>query len=92
VSVKSGPPQFKDLDTKILGYVGYLETPSKDQLFNLLSRSGVSIEIARNAAERLAIAGLITDTGNHYLPGNKEATGLAAASIEPEIIKLLEEV
>ena len=83
---------FKDLDTKILGYVGYLGTPSKAQLFALLSKSGVSVEIAKNVTERLAIAGVITDTGNHYLSKNKVASDLAATSIEPEIIQLLEEM
>jgi hypothetical protein len=84
--------RFKDLDTKILGYVGYLGTPSKDQLFALLSKSGVSVEIARNVTERLVIAGAITDTGNHYLSRNKVASDLAATSVEPEIIKRLEEI
>lgn len=82
--------EFKELDIKILGFVAYIGSPSKDQLFDLLSRSGVSIEIAKNASERLAIAGMITDTGNHFLATNKEAADLAAMSVESEIIKLLE--
>jgi hypothetical protein len=84
--------QFKDLDAKILGYVGYLGTPSKDQLFALLAKSGISVELAKNATERLAIAGVITETGNHYLSKNKGASELAANSIESEIIKLLDEM
>jgi hypothetical protein len=62
----------------------------KHQLFDMLLQSGVSTDIARNVADRLVIAGLITDTGNHYLPRNKEAGELAAKSIEPELIKLLQ--
>jgi hypothetical protein len=81
---------FTDLDVKILGYVSYLDGPTKDKLFGLLSQAGVSVDIAKNVAERLAITGIITDTGNHYLPGNKEAGDLAAISIETEIITLLE--
>jgi predicted nucleic acid-binding protein len=84
--------QFKDLDTKILGYVGYLGTPSKDQLFTLLSKLGIPVETAKNVTERLVIAGIIMDTGNHYLSRNKEASDLAASSVEPEIIQLLEEM
>ena len=80
---------FKYLDSKILGYVTYLGSPSKDQLFGLLSRSGVSAESAKNVAVRLSIAGVITDTGNHYLTANKEAGELAAALVEAEIITLL---
>lgn len=83
---------FKNLDTKVLGYVSYLGAPSKDQLFALLSKSGVSGEIAKNVTERLVIAGIIMDTGNHYLSRNKEASDLAATSVEPEIIQLLEEM
>jgi|CXWL01.1.fsa_nt_gi hypothetical protein len=83
---------FEGLDAKILGYVSYLGGPPKDQLFALLSKSGVSAEIAKNVAERLAIVGAIMDTGNHYLPRNRVASELAATSVEPEIIKLLEEI
>lgn len=82
--------QFKDIDGKVLGYVAYLDSPTKDQLLQLLARSGTAVDVARNVAERLAIAGLITDTGNHYLLANKEAGDFAAKSVEPEIIKLLE--
>ncbi len=81
--------QFKHFDARVLGYVGYLGSTSKDQLFTLLSQTGMSLEVAKNVAERLVIAGVITDTGNHYLPKNKEAAELAATEVEPEIIKLL---
>jgi hypothetical protein len=82
--------QFQDVETKVLGYVTYLRSATKDQLFELLGRVGVPIENARNAAERLALGKVIRDTGNHYLPGNKEAGELAAQLIEGEIIQLLE--
>jgi len=82
--------EFKDLEVRFLGYVTYLETPTKEQLYELLEKSGVPVDMARNVAERLAIAQLIIDTGNHYLPGDKEAGDRAAALVEPEIIKLLE--
>lgn len=82
--------QFKDIDGKVLGYVAYLDSPTKDQLLQLLARSGTVVDVARNVAERLAIAGLITDTGNHYLLANREAGNPAAKLVEAEIIKLLE--
>jgi hypothetical protein len=82
---------FKDLEVKVLGYVAYLGTPTKEELFTLLSQSQVSAEIARNVAERLAFTGLIMDTGNHYLVQDKEVAQLALQSVEAEIIKLLEE-
>jgi hypothetical protein len=82
--------EFKDLEVRVLGFVTYLETPTKEQLFRLLERSGVPVEMARNVAERLVFAKLIVDTGNHYLPGDKQAGERAVALVEPEIIKLLE--
>ena len=84
--------QFKDLDMKILGYVGYLGAPSKDQLFTLLSKSGIPVETAKNVTERLVIAGILADTGNHYLSRNKVASDMAANLVEPEIIQRLEEM
>lgn len=83
--------QFKDLDSKILGCVGYLGAPSKDQLFTLLAKFGISVEIAKNVTDRLVLAGVIMDTGNHYLSRNRVASDLAADTIELEIINLLDE-
>lgn len=80
---------FENLDRKVLGYIAYLGGASKEQLFNLLSQSGMSAEVAKNVAERLMIAALIRDTGNHYLPNDLAAAELAAAAAEPEIIELL---
>lgn len=82
--------QFKDMELKVFGYVAYLETLPKEQLFRLLERSGVAVEMARNVADRLVLAKLIVDTGNYYLPGDKQAGERAAALVEPDIIKLLE--
>ncbi len=82
---------FKDLDTKVLGYVNYLGPVSKEQLFKLLSRSGMDEEIAKNIADRLVITGIITDTGNHYLPVNQQVSELASTLVETEIIRLLSE-
>jgi hypothetical protein len=80
---------FADLDRKVLGYISYLGGVSKPELFDLLSQSGMSTEVARNVADRLTIAGLVRDTGNHYLPNDTPAAQLAAAATEPEIIALL---
>lgn len=83
--------QFWEAERKVLGYVSYIGTPTKEQLFELLARSGIGADRAKNAAERLAIAGLIRDTGHHYLIVNKEADEAAASLVETEIIKLLGE-
>lgn len=82
---------FKDLEEKLIGYVAYLGTPTKDQLFSLLAQSGVSPNAAKNVADRLAISGVITDTGNHYLVPQKGIRDIAAKGVELEIINLLEE-
>lgn len=81
--------QLRSVGTKVIGFVSYLGSPTKDQLFNLLERSGVPIAAGRNVAEQLALAKVIQDTGHHYIPGNKEAGAQAASSIEPEIIRLI---
>lgn len=83
--------QFQKLDAKILGYVSYLGTLSKDQLFELLSQEGISPEMARNAADRLALSGIIVDTGNHYISGNKKTRDLVGPLAEPDIIRLLDQ-
>jgi hypothetical protein len=82
--------QFALLDTKLLGYVSYLGGPSKRQLFDLIARVGITEEIARNAAERLAIAGVLQDTGNYYLVTDTDVGDEAASVVEDEIIRLLE--
>jgi len=81
--------ESEGLDTKILGFVSYLGDPSKDQLFDMLGRAGVREGLARNTADKLVIAGLLVDTGNHYLVKNREAGEAAALLVEPEIIRLL---
>jgi hypothetical protein len=77
------------LDLKAFGFVAYMGEVAKAQLIDLLARIGVSVEMARNAAERLAFAGVLIDTGNHYLVADKAAGKQAAAVVEAEIIELL---
>jgi hypothetical protein len=81
---------FRQLDLKILGFVGYLDGVSKQQIEELLIIDGAASEAVRNAAERLAIMGLIKDTGNNYLPQDQEICAQAAAEFEDAIIQLLE--
>jgi predicted nucleic acid-binding protein len=82
---------FKDHDRRVLGYVAYLGTPTKDQLFEMLGRSGIPPEIAKNTTERLVIARLLQDTGHHYLVFDRRLAQTAAAAVESDIIKLLAE-
>jgi hypothetical protein len=80
---------FRDHERRVLGYVAYLGDPSKEQLFGTLSLSGIPTPIVRNVAERLALSGVIQDTGHHFLVRHKHVAQAAAALVEDEIISLL---
>lgn len=79
---------FALLDVKALGFVSYLRSTGKQSVVGLLMQSGVAAEAARNALERLALAGLITDTGHNYLALEGRQAEMAAQLVEPEMIKL----
>ncbi|NUN04043.1 MAG: DUF4935 domain-containing protein [Bryobacteraceae bacterium] len=81
--------QFRNVATKVIGLISYLGSPTKEQIYALLERSGIPLAIAKNVAEQLALATIIQDTGHHYIPGNKEAGAQATAAVEPEIIRLV---
>jgi hypothetical protein len=104
VSQQSAPPVSFDVDrtiqalqdtekllqVRILGYVHWFAPISKSDLSNLLQEKGHIARIINNASERLALSGLITDTGNHYIPGNKAVCEQAANSIMSEILEILD--
>lgn len=79
---------FALLDFKALGFVSYLRSTGKQAVIDLLVQSGAAAEAARNALERLALAGLITDTGHNYLAVEGRQAEMAAQLVEPEMIKL----
>ena len=80
----------KLLHIRILGYVNWFAPISKADLSNLLQQKGHVARTVSNASERLALNGLITDTGNHYIPGNKAVCEQAASSIMSEILEILD--
>jgi hypothetical protein len=82
---------FRDHERKVLGFIAHFGTPAKEELWGLLSRAGITPEVAKNAAERLVLAGIIQDTGNHFLVIDRQLAPLAIASVEEDIIKLLDE-
>lgn len=88
-AIAKADAEFQDLQRRVLGYVGYLNGLSKSQLFEMMADKDHSVEKIRNAAERLALSGFIEDTGNHYIPKDKNASALAAPFVEAEIIKWL---
>ena len=79
---------FALLDIRAFGFVSYLRSSSKQAVVGLLVQSGVAAEAARNGLERLALAGLITDTGHNYLAIEGRLAEMAAQLVEPEMIKL----
>jgi len=82
---------FDNLDLRILGFIAHLDTPGREQLFRLLAQVGVPLDQARNVIDRLVITGFVRDTGNHYLVPDRQVRGVAAATVEEEIIALLAE-
>jgi hypothetical protein len=80
---------FRDHERKVFGFIAHFGGPAKEELWGLLSRAGMIPQVAKNAAERLTFAGVIQDTGNHYLAVDRQLAQLAIASVEEDIIRLL---
>jgi hypothetical protein len=79
---------FALIDIKALGFVSYLKSTDKLTVIGLLVQSSIAPEAARNALERLAMAGLIQDTGHNYIAAEGRLAEVAALLVEPEMIKL----
>ena len=79
----------RNAERTILGVVGYLGIVPKVDLESMMTSIGMEKSIVRNAAERLALNGLIQDTGNTYIPKSRQACDLAAAEVEPLMIGLV---
>lgn len=77
---------FDELELKVLGYISYLDPVPKTELFDALRGAGISIEMSSNVAGRLALKGLIRDTGKHYLIDDRSIQNAAAATVEKEMI------
>ncbi len=81
--------RFDGLDMKVLAYIAYLDSPAKTELFSAMADAGVNPDVARNVADRLAMNGFVTDTGNHYLVVDRSTANLVAPTVEAEIIAWL---
>ncbi len=79
---------FRPLEQKALGFVSYLGRAGKQEAIDLLVQSGAAVDAARNVLERLALAGMIRDTGNNYLRIEGVHAQRAGELIEEEVIKL----
>jgi hypothetical protein len=76
-------------EQRVFGYIAYLGDASKAQLFAALEQSGLAPAVAHNIAERLALVGLVQDTGHHYIVSDRELALAAASLVETDIIALL---
>lgn len=83
--------QLLNADIKALGFVTYLKSIDKRTVVGMLERSGVATGVAHNALERLSLAELIKDTGNHYLLVGGHLADMAASQVEAELIELFEQ-
>lgn len=79
---------FRSLEEKALGFVSYLAQTGKQEVIALLVQSGAAADAARNVLERLALAGMIRDTGHNYLRVDSLHAKRAAELVEDEMIKL----
>lgn len=79
---------FRSLEEKALGFISYLGKAGKQEGINLLVQSGAAVDAARNVLERLALAGMIRDTGNNYLRVDGVHAQRATELVEEEMIKL----
>lgn len=79
---------FRSLEEKALGFISYLGRADKQEAIDLLVQSGAAVDAARNVLERLALAGMIRDTGNNYLRVDGVHAQRAVELVEEEMIKL----
>lgn len=79
---------FRLLEERALGFISYLGRAGKQEAIGLLVQSGAAVDAARNVLERLALAGMIRDTGSNYLRVDGAHAQRAAELVEEEMIKL----
>lgn len=79
---------FQSLEEKALGLVSYLGQTGKQEVIALLVQSGAAADAARNVLERLALSGMIRDTGHNYLRVDSLHAKRAAELVEEEMIQL----
>jgi len=79
---------FQALEEKALGFVSYLGRTAKPEVIALLVQSGAMADAARNVLDRLALSGMIRETGHNYLRVDSLHAKRAAELAEEEMIKL----
>lgn len=82
--------RFDTFDLKVLAYIAYFGSASKEDLFRALADADVAADVAKNVAERLVMNGFVRDIGNHYLVVDRATGELVAPTVEAEIIAWLQ--
>lgn len=84
---------IKEIYLRLLGFSYWMNTPSKQELIASIATRGFNDKLIEACAVLLSQKPLelIRDTGNHYLPRNKEACKEAADRVMPEILQMLDQ-
>jgi len=77
------------IDGTVLGLIALTGAHGKEPFYELLTELGIDVARARNACDRLVLAGLMTDTGSHLLPVPGRISELAAAMVQDEVAELM---
>lgn len=80
-----------DLSKKIMGYTKWFAPLEKTKLEDLLIKKGFSSQQIEANAQRLVTAGIIKDTGYHYLPENNNLYQEASNAVMSEVLKIIDE-
>jgi len=70
--------EFEHVDRILLGMIETWGTPSKEKLFLQLETLGIRRAVAEAEAKILEVSGMLTDTGSHLIPTNRETALLAS--------------
>lgn len=74
-------------DLQALGFVSFLGSTPKGAIVDMLKETGMNAAQAKNALDRLALAGLIQDTGNYFIAPESDLSRAAAAYAEESVVK-----
>lgn len=84
---------IKDIYLRLLGFSQWMDSPLKEDLIAAIAARGFDSKLIEACAVLLSQKSLafIRDTGNHYLPINKEVCQEAAERVMPEILQMLDQ-
>lgn len=83
---------FDNVDRIVLGLNEAWGTPDKETLFSRLDSLGIRRAIAEHEAKTLELSGVLTDTGSHLIPTNRETARQAENddAVQALLLKVLD--